>query len=107
MFVFNHRHIQGTVLRRHSLGHRAASPVLNLFPQIIDFSGHSHYPINDPRSCGQYFFTSFGCGTLSYVELEDGMTYGSVPPNAHEFAQFYIVEVYADNAVAVFAVLIL
>lgn len=101
VFVFNHRHIQGTVYGSTAWGTAQLSPVLNLFPQVIDFSGHSHYPINDPRSCSQYFFTSFGCGTLSYVELEDGMTYGSVPPGAENFAQFYIVEVYADNAVAV------
>lgn len=101
VFVFNHRHIQGTVYGSTAWGTAQLSPVLNNFPQVIDFSGHSHYPINDPRSCSQYFFTSFGCGTLSYVELEDGMTYGSVPPNAQDFAQFYMVEVYADNAVAV------
>jgi hypothetical protein len=101
VFVFNHRHIQGTVYGSTAWGTAQLSPVLNLFPQIINFSGHSHYPVNDPRSCNQYFFTSFGCGTLHYVELEDGMTYGSVPPNATETAQFYIVEVYADNSVAV------
>lgn len=101
VFVFNHRHIEGTVYGSTVWGTAQLSPVLNLFPQIIDFSGHSHYPINDPRSCSQYFFTSFGCGTLSYVELEDGMSYGSVPPGAENFAQFYIVDVYADNAVAV------
>ena len=101
VFVFNHRHIEGTVYGSTVWGTAQLSPVLNLFPQIIDFSGHSHYPVNDPRSCSQYFFTSFGCGTLSYVELEDGMTYGSVPPGAEATAQFYIVEVYADNSVAV------
>lgn len=101
VFVFNHRHIQGTVYGSTIWGTAQLSPVLNLFPQIIDFSGHSHYPVNDPRSCSQYFFTSFGCGTLSYVELEDGMSYGSVPPGAEATGQFYIVEVYADNAVAV------
>lgn len=101
VFVFNHRHISGTVYGSSVWGTPQLSPVLNLFPQIIDFSGHSHYPVNDPRSCSQYMFTSFGCGTLSYVELEDGMNYGSVPPGAEETAQFYIVEVYADNSVAV------
>ncbi|HOO25561.1 MAG TPA: metallophosphoesterase [Clostridiales bacterium] len=102
IFVFNHRHIEGTVYGSTNWGTTELSPVLNNFPQIIDFSGHSHYPVNDPRSCSQYFFTSFGCGTLFYFELErDMMTYGSVPPNAGQAAQFYIVEVYADNAVAV------
>lgn len=101
IFVFNHQHIQGTVYGSTAWGTFELSPVLNQFPQVIDFSGHSHYPVNDPRSCSQGFFTSFGCGTLSYVELEDGMTYGSVPPGAEQCSQFYIVEVYADNSVAV------
>ncbi|NLP47486.1 MAG: hypothetical protein GX345_00910 [Clostridiales bacterium] len=102
IFVFNHRHIEGTVYGSSKWGTAELSPVLNNFPQIIDFSGHSHFPVNDPRSCSQYFFTSFGCGTLFYFELErDMMTYGSVPPNANQAAQFYFVEVYEDNAVAV------
>ncbi len=101
IFVFNHRNIQGTVYGSTYWGTAQLSPVLNNFPQIIDFSGHSHYPVNDPRSCNQAFFTSFNCGTLSYVELEPGMSYGTVPPDAEGTAQFYIVEVYADNSVAV------
>ncbi|MEI6579850.1 MAG: metallophosphoesterase [Eubacteriales bacterium] len=101
IFVFNHRNIEGTVYGSTDWGTFELSPVLNNFPQIIDFSGHSHYPVNDPRSCSQYFFTNFNCGTLSYVELEPGMSYGTVPPDAQGTAQFYIVEVYADNSVAV------
>jgi hypothetical protein len=101
IFVFNHRNIEGTVYGSTDWGTFELSPVLNNFPQVIDFSGHSHYPINDPRSCSQYFFTSFNCGTLSYAELEAGMSYGTVPPDAEGAAQFYIVEVYADNSVAV------
>ncbi|MGI6249127.1 MAG: metallophosphoesterase [Acutalibacteraceae bacterium] len=101
VFVFNHRHITGTVYGSDSWGTPELSPVLNLFPQVINFSGHSHYAINDPRSCHQYFFTSFNCGTLSYLEQEKGMSYGSVPPGAANVAGFYIVEVFADNSVAV------
>ncbi len=101
IFVFNHRNIEGTVYGSTRWGTFELSPVLNSFPQVINFSGHSHFPINDPRSCSQYYFTNFNCGTLSYVELESGMSYGTVPPDAQDTAQFYIVEVYADNNVAV------
>ena len=45
--------------------------ILKNYPQVVDFSGHSHVPINDPRSIHQKHFTALGTGSLSYFELDD------------------------------------
>lgn len=39
--------------------------VLSKYPQVVDFSGHSHYAASDPRSVWQGEFTAVGTGSLS------------------------------------------
>ena len=99
IFVQNHYPVTDTVYGSDLWGTNQMTEIFNQYPQIIDFSGHSHYPINDPRSIWQGTFTALGCGTLSYYELEPGMVYGTIPPNANQACQYYIVEVHADNSV--------
>ncbi len=99
VFVTQHYHIAETVYGSDIWGTAQLTSVLKKYPQIVNFSGHSHYPINDPKSIHQKYFTSLGLGTLSYFELEPGMDYGTVPPDAKKAAQFYVVEVYSDNSV--------
>lgn len=69
------------------------------YPQLVHFSGHSHYPLSDPRSLWQGEFTAVGTGALYYVELtvEDVRTYH--PENHKDEAQYWIVEVDASNRV--------
>ncbi len=99
VFVTQHHHIKGTVYGSADWGTDLITGILNKYPQVVNFSGHSHYPINDPRSIHQKNFTSLGCGTLSYFELEGGMVYGPYPPGSTNAAQFWVVEVYEDNSV--------
>lgn len=46
--------------------------ILKNYPQVVTFSGHLHFPINDPRSIWQGDFTSVGCGSTSYMAFEGG-----------------------------------
>lgn len=96
VFVFQHMHPHATVYGCFHWGDSSLPLVFLKYPQIIDFSGHSHYPINDPRSMSQLGYTAFGCGTLSYLcgDLDTRQDY--YPQPSHEAAQFYIVE--ADEA---------
>lgn len=48
------------------------SATLIKYPQAVAFGGHLHFPINDPRSIWQGDFTSMGCGSVSYMAIEDG-----------------------------------
>lgn len=45
--------------------------VMNKYPQAVTFSGHLHFPINDERSIMQTKFTSIGCGSVSYMAIEN------------------------------------
>ena len=102
IFVFQHPHLTDTVYGSINWGEDDITAILCDYPQVIDFSGHSHAPINDPRSIHQKYVTSLNTGSLSYFELDefDLMT-GTVPPDAKQCAQFYIVEVNEENAVRI------
>ena len=107
-FVFQHPHLTDTVYGSINWGNDDLLPILTDYPQVIDFSGHSHAPINDPRSIHQKFITSLGTGSISYLELDEfDYMYGTIPPDCHEFSQYYIVEVDAANAVRILPVDIL
>lgn len=107
-FVFQHPHLTDTVYGSINWGEDDIIAILNDYPQVIDFSGHSHAPINDPRSIHQKYFTSLGTGSILYFELDEfDYMYGTVPPDCKECAQFYIVEVSEENSVRVIPVDIL
>jgi len=113
IFVFQHQHIYGTVYGSIDWGVAELTPILEEYPQVVDFSGHSHFPISDPRSVWQGSFTALGTATLSYYEMDlvgvhsDGVFHtdyeGGYSRGARLFdaAEYYIVEVDARNAVRI------
>ena len=102
IFFFQHPHLTDTVYGSIGWGEDDIIPILMDYPQIIDFSGHSHAPINDPRSIHQKYFTSVGTGSLSYFELDEfDFLDGTVPKDKEFCAQFQIVEVGEDGSVLI------
>ena len=102
IFFFQHPHLSDTVYGSIGWGQGALMPVLVNYPQIIDFSGHSHAPINDPRSIHQDHLTSVGTGTFSYFELDEfDKIYTTFPPDKEIAAQMQIVEAYNDGSVLI------
>lgn len=114
IFVFQHHHVRNTVLGSGRWGVDGLKDILKRYPQVIDFSGHSHFPISDPRSVWQDEFTALGTGTLSYYEMDMAGVYDEyIFPTDREggwadsatgqrdAAQFYIVEVDNNHAVKV------
>lgn len=103
IFFFQHPHIMGTVYGSANWGEDELTDILMNYPQIINFSGHSHAPINDPRSIHQRHFTCLGTGTLSYFELDEfDKVYGTCPPGKEKAAQMLIVEADAENRVRIY-----
>lgn len=103
IFFFQHPHIIDTVYGSICWGERALYQTLMNYPQVIDFSGHSHAPINDPRSIHQKHFTSLGTGSFHYFELDEfDKIYGTVPPDSDRCAQFLIVEADDNGRVRVY-----
>jgi len=101
IFFFQHPHIRDTVYGSMAWANDDLTAILMNYPQIVNFSGHSHAPINDPRSIHQRHFTSVGTGTMFYFELDEyDKIYGTVPPaqhpdpkRPHDAAGMLIVEV--------------
>lgn len=102
IFVTHHEHVLNTVYGSSDFdgwGLDYFKDILCDYQQIIDFSGHSHYPLNDPRSIWQGDFTAVGTGAIAYMELtvENDRT---VHPNDYKnAAQAWIIEVDAKNRV--------
>lgn len=102
IFVFQHPHLSDTVYGSIGWGDDDIISILMDYPQVVDFSGHSHAPINDPRNVYQKYFTCFGTGSFHYFELDEfDKIYGAVPPDSKNCGQFLIVEVDSDNRVRV------
>ena len=68
-------------------GNTASAAILKKYPNVVAFSGHSHFPLTDERSIWQGDYTSVGTATLHYTELEPGKSGGSVPKDAYKVKQ--------------------
>lgn len=113
IFVFQHHNVSGTVYGSEAWGISDISSTLAQYPQVVDFSGHSHYPINDPRSIWQGTFTAINDGTLSYYEMGiAGVTNSAIYPNDYmggygssrnhrDAAQYLIVEIDRNSAIRI------
>lgn len=96
IFVMQHPHPALTVYGSVNWANMDIRVVLKDYPQVVDFSGHSHYAANDPRSIHQSTFTAIGCGAitgamgnLSYIS---GDEYGD-----GESSTFWLCEVDKDG----------
>ena len=104
IFTFQHGHIWKTVYVSRSWYTQMGLPlhlVYARYPRIINFSGHSHGPINHPLTVWQSRYTMFGTGTLRYFEMERDLSTDVTPEGCGEAAQFLLVEVDAQNRVRV------
>ena len=102
IFFFQHPHLTDTVYGSIGWGKYDLNATLFNYPQIIDFSGHSHAPVNDPRSIHQDHLTSVGTGSFRDLELDEfDKIYGTFPPGKDTAAQMQIVEAYDDGSVLI------
>lgn len=107
VFLMHHEHIKYTVYGSYDedgWGKILFADLLKKYPNVVDFSGHSHYPVNDPRSVWQKEYTAIGTGSLKYTELTvDGVK--KVHPALYEdCANFLIVEADNNDNIRIFGV---
>ncbi|MBQ7638597.1 MAG: metallophosphoesterase [Clostridia bacterium] len=100
VFFMHHEPVRGTVYGSSlydGWGVTDFTAIVNRYPQIVDVAGHSHYPINDPRSVWQGVFTAVGTGAVYYSEftVEGIRTYH--PDDSHDTANCWIVELNAEH----------
>ena len=68
---------------------KVLNPVLNQYPQVVIFGGHSHYPLGDPRSIHQganpnssrnNYYTGINTGSITYSEINPGAVEEGIHP---------------------------
>ena len=107
IFVIQHEHISNTVYGGSDFegwGMPDFDEILKAYPQVIDFSGHSHYPNNDPRSIWQGEYTAIGAGGLYYTELTVDEIKTFHPSDYRFVSTFWVVEIDAENRIRLRAV---
>ncbi len=97
VFVVTHQHAKGTVYGSETWGNEALTEMFRPYGNIVHFSGHSHFALEDERSIHQKDFTALGTSSLHYCELEHGRVNGTVPPDPHLCVQFMYMEVFPDR----------
>jgi len=104
IFVFTHVPPQWSVYgswpefeNGSTWGTNRLNSVLNKYPQVVMFSGHSHYPVGDPRSIHQganpqsprqNYYTVINTGSTTYSEVNPGV----VAPGIHPENYAYVTE---------------
>ena len=95
VFVMHHEPVRGTVYGSSFYDGWGITNFTSLFknyPQIVDFAGHSHYPLNDPRSIWQGAFTAVGTGAIYYSEFTVAGLRAYHPADSGNTASCWIVE---------------
>lgn len=70
IIVFGHNNVKNTVYGSN-WGTPTLQKTLAKYPQVIYFSGHTHFPLEDERCIHQREFTSVNTSTLSATYLDD------------------------------------
>ena len=99
VFTFQHPHNTGTVYGSTIWGCSSLNRVWESHSRVVNFSGHSHFPISDPRSIWQGSYTAVGTGAMARYELEKDLIWGQHPANYTDAAEFWIVEADKDGSV--------
>lgn len=79
VFVFQHPHPFGTVYGSSVWCNPQINTALAGHSRVIDFSGHTHFPMNDPRSINQSTYTAVGVGAMARFELDENYIPGQHP----------------------------
>ena len=98
IFVYQHPHPFSTVYGSVNWSDALIRAALEPYPQVVDFSGQSHYASSDPRSIWQGSFTAVGTGSLKAYMSNLNYTEGDTDAPG-ESGGFWIVEADKDGNV--------
>lgn len=101
VFVFQHPHPFGTVYGSTIWCNPGLNLVFAGHNKVVNFSGHSHFPMNDPRSINQNTYTSVGVGAMARFELDKNYIIGQHPAGYEDATQFCVIEADLDGSVRV------
>lgn len=101
VFVFQHPHPWGTVYGSTVWGDPQLNVIFGKYANVVDFSGHSHFPMSDPRSINQSLYTAVGCGATRDFELDMNGIVGQHPDGYNHAAEICIIEATAAGSVRI------
>lgn len=104
IFVMTHNQPKDTCYGSDEWGDSSLNEVLEKYPNVVLFGGHSHYSVIDERTIWQGDYTVIQTQSLSYTELETGKENGTIPPNADKTPMGYIME-FTDSEIQIHRVL--
>lgn len=99
VFVTTHNSAKNTVYGSEDWGDKKLYDIFAKYPQVVNISGHLHYSILDERSMWQGDFTAFTTQSVSYTELEEGKSNGTIPPAASTTPMGEIMEFAGDKII--------
>ena len=97
VFVITHNGARGTAYGTEEWGDDSLNDIFKDYPQVVNFSGHSHYSLLDERSVHQRDYTSIATQSISYTELESGKVNGTIPPKASATPMGYVMDIHSDR----------
>ena len=100
IFVMHHEHSLNTVYGStlyDGWGVPYFNDLLRKYPQVVELSGHSHYPLNDPRSVWQGAYTAIGTGAIKSSEFTIGAKRAYHPDDDAQTSTFWIIDVNAQH----------
>lgn len=101
VFVFQHPHPFGTVYGSTVWCNPQLNPVFSGHSKVINFSGHSHFPMNDPRSINQTTYTCVGVGAMARFETDKNYIIGQHPEDFDKAAQLCVIEADSHGSVRI------
>ena len=105
IFVTTHSQPKDTCYGSDEWGDSSLNEVLEKYPNVVLFGGHSHYSVLDERTIWQGEYTVLQTQSLSYIELETGKENGTIPPNADKTPMGYIIDL-TDSEIQIHRVLL-
>ncbi|MBE6594694.1 MAG: hypothetical protein E7644_02725 [Ruminococcaceae bacterium] len=118
IFIFQHMPATATVNKAaQSASDDYLEAIFEKYPQAVDFSGHTHRPITDPRSIWQGGYTAINTASLAYLGTyinnhptydtkavvatnnAGSWAYGDIETGVRNAVLYYFVEVNAANEV--------
>ncbi|MBQ8339454.1 MAG: metallophosphoesterase [Clostridia bacterium] len=121
IFIFHHVRASNSGINNNNgtltSGDTDLEPILNRYPQVVDFSGHTHCSLTDPRTIFQTGYTAINTGSLAYlratlINYKDGKYYteastgmdnqgtwgtGDIETATRNACLYFIVEVDVNN----------
>lgn len=94
IFIFAHFPPENTMYGSEEWGNPRFYDILSKYPQVVIFSGHTHYPLCDPRSIHQRTFTAINDGSTAKCFIDSqSVDEGQSPTGSDKVTEGVIVNV--------------